>query len=162
MGRDIYRRRAQVQTIDQSQGDEADAVVLSLVLAYTLPAPSRATSSGVSAGIMQLSAAVSSRWSSEVAPTDYVQLQNRANVAISRARYHLTVLASEAAHFSMKSRGGGRQLSLWGAVLDTTAGGAAVFDGSESVPLGGRWLHAHEVRLFSCRLYGTLPMSRGL
>ena len=28
---------AQVQTIDQCQGDEADAVVLSLVLAYTLP-----------------------------------------------------------------------------------------------------------------------------
>jgi hypothetical protein len=135
--------------------------VLSLVLAYTLPAASRAAASGISAGIMQLSAAVSSRWSSEVAPTDYMQLFNRANVAISRARYHLTVVASESAHFSMKARGGGRQLSLWGEVLDTRAGDKAVFAGCLNATLGGRWLHAHEVRcchgdsLMTCRSADT-------
>ena len=84
----------------------------------------------------------------QVAPTDYMQLRNRVNVAASRARYHLTVLASESAQFSMKSRLG-REASLWGAVFDTPVAdgsGAPVFVGGGDVGFGTGPLHAAQVR----------------
>ena len=141
----------QVQTIDQSQGDEADAVVLSLVLAYTLPEAPVDTQSEPQdiAGELDLSWALSSKWKHEATPTDYMQLRNRANVAISRTRYHLTVLASESAHFCMKGRNG-REVSLWGRLLDTHLQDEPVFEGCAHNVLGGEWLLAAQVRPDRC------------
>ena len=73
-------------------------------------------------------------------PTDYMQLTNRANVAVSRARYHLTIVAAESTQFRMKlGAHGGLDVSTWGDVMDTALReDSGVFDGGGGPMLGGR------------------------
>eukprot|EP00892_Ulva_mutabilis_P002529 jgi/Ulvmu1/12277/UM087_0011.1 len=120
-----------VQTIDQCQGDEADAIVLSLVISFD--PPHRSASPGQQqCGRMAVAWQLSTRQSDAVTATDYVQFGNRANVALSRARYHLSIVASASVQFCMRSVLG-LEGSLWGRILDTRlsveAGGAQADDG---------------------------------
>jgi AAA domain len=78
----------QVQTIDRCQGDEADGVVLSLVMAY----PGRGSPSY--ANTMFALSALSNIDEADQHATNFVQYENRANVAISRARYAVVVVKS--------------------------------------------------------------------
>lgn len=150
----------QVQTIDQCQGDEADAVVLSLVISFDLPRSSGVPGQQV-VGRMAVAWQLSTRQADAVAATDYVQYGNRANVALSRTRYHLTIVASASVQFCMKSVLG-VEVSLWGRVVDTrlasrsaAAGGAAadddevgriVFHGGASNEHDGCKVKPHDVR----------------
>lgn len=82
-------------------------------------------------GRMAVAWQLSTRQGAAVAATDYVQYGNRANVALSRTRYHLTVVASASIQFCMKSSLG-LEVSLWGRILDTrltVTGGAGADDG---------------------------------
>lgn len=56
----------------------------------------------------------SARRPKDVTPSDFVQYPNRANVAISRARYALVVVSSDSIEASMK-RSGNR--TVWGPML---------------------------------------------
>ena len=99
----------QAQTIDKCQGDEADAVILSLVMTYDLDTGAFAATHGVPAVSPH-----SARRPKDVTPSDFVQYPNRANVAISRARYALVVVSSDSIEASMK-RASNR--TVWGPML---------------------------------------------
>ena len=89
----------QAQTIDMCQGDEADAVILSLVMSYDFrsgstepggqfvhPRSGKPLSSGIPVVTPH-----SARHGGEVNASDFVQYPNRVNVAVSRARCALVV-----------------------------------------------------------------------
>ena len=119
----------QASSIDKCQGDEADGVVLSLVMTYVPPshrrnslAPTSAWSgaphsqrppSGSDAHAAVLSP-LSNRAPEQVTASDFVQYPNRVNVAISRARYAVVVVCSDSVEQSMK-RAGNR--TTWGPLL---------------------------------------------
>ena len=86
----------QAQTIDKCQGDEADAVILSLVMSYNFRSEGT-DAGGESAGGSAPSGLPvitphSARKVSEVNASDFVQYPNRVNVGISRARCALVVV----------------------------------------------------------------------
>ena len=90
------RAVVQAQTIDKCQGDEADAVILSLVMSYdfrsgSTDAGGQFVHGGAPSGLPVVTPH-SARKVSEVNASDFVQYPNRVNVGISRARYALVVV----------------------------------------------------------------------
>jgi hypothetical protein len=108
----------QAQTIDRCQGDEADAVVLSLVMSYNLDAAAQDSRKKNPLtnphGVPALSPH-SARSKDAIIASDFVQYANRANVAISRARYALVVVSSDSIEHSMKFAT--QKSTVWGRVL---------------------------------------------
>lgn len=96
------------QTVDKCQGDEADGVVLSLVLTY------RHRTAGSTAARPVLSKH-STRTAEDIIATDFMQYKNRVNVAISRTRYMLVVVSSTSIVDSFKVAG---RSTTWAEVLD--------------------------------------------
>lgn len=110
----------QVQTIDKCQGDEADAVILSLVMAYDAPQVA------ADEGHARLAIArLSIKLLSQIKSSDFAQHANRVNVGISRMRYLLVVVSSQHITVPMKKFHGGQ--SLWGQILQNTYAGGAKF-----------------------------------
>ena len=110
----------QAQTIDRCQGDEADAVVLSLVMSYDFSPSSTADA-------VPVVSPHSARAADTITASDFVQYPNRVNVAVSRARYVLVVVSSDSIDQSMK---GGCGPTVWGKLLSMRleggGGGGAV------------------------------------